>query len=309
MAKHNRPARRSSRELLKSSSDGRSIRLGGRTAIALALLALGSIVAVGVLLIARGSPATLPVPVSTVATDDVHSLAFLGSPERVVLGHHGGILESPDGGSTWTPWGQGSDAMAMGIAGDQSIIVAGHDVLALGSRDGSWQSIANDLPNKDIHGFARDPGDPSRVWAYLAAGGVFESKDAGTHWAMVFGGHALGLLAVASGNAARLIAVDPERAATVASDDGGRTWRALGAPPSTPVYAMASANGGDTILLSGSAGLFRSDDGGRSFSPLLEVAQPILAVATTADGTRIVLATRDGRVYRSEDGGQSWPSN
>ncbi|CAN5567541.1 hypothetical protein BH23CHL7_BH23CHL7_23890 [soil metagenome] len=250
---------------------------------------------------------TSPTPISRVDTQDVHSLAFLGSPDRIVLGHHGGILESTDGGGTWTPWGTGADAMAMGVAGEEPIVVAGHNVLAVGRRDGRWEDIPNDLPNTDIHGFARDPSNPSQMWAYLAAGGLYQSSDGGLHWEQVFSGHAFGLFAVARDSATRLVAVDPERGAIVASDDGGRTWEALSSPPSTPVYAMTGT--GTTILYSGSDGLFRSDDGGRMFRPLVHVGQPILAVAITEDRQVIVIATRDRSIYRSEDGGQTWTAS
>lgn len=307
MGKRSRRSRASS--VARPAKAGQGGRFSTRSWLAPGLVVLGALVATAlvVLLMLRGSPAAVAGPISSVSTDDVHSLAFLGSSERVLLGHHAGILESNDGGATWTSWGSGSDAMALGVAGDQPIVVAGHDVLALGSPDGRWQDIANDLPNTDIHGFARDPRDPNRMWAYLAAGGLYGSTDAGAHWSEAFGGHALGLFAIARPDTTRLIAVDPERGSIVASDDGGRTWQDIGTPPSTPVYAMAGANGGDTILLSGSEGLFRSDDGGATFGAVLDVGQPILAIAAITDGETIVVATRDRLIYRSDDGGRSWP--
>jgi photosystem II stability/assembly factor-like uncharacterized protein len=266
------------------------------------------VIAGGLLLLLSNWPgAREPVPIAAVDTQDVHSLAFLGSSERLILGHHGGILESGDGGRTWFPWGIGSDAMALGVAGGEPVAVAGHDVLALGSPDGRWENIENDLPHNDIHGFARDPLDPNRMWAYLATGGLYESTDGGAHWHEVFGGHTFALVAVARTDATRLIAAEPERGGIVASDDGGRTWNLVGAPPTTPVYSIAAARGGETLLLSGSQGLHRSDDGGRTFSALLDIGRPILAIATIDDGRIVVVATSDRSIYRSDDGGRTWP--
>jgi photosystem II stability/assembly factor-like uncharacterized protein len=262
--------------------------------------------AVLLLLSNRAGP-TEPVPIATVDTQDVHSLAFLGSSERLILGHHGGILESGDGGRTWFAWGTGSDAMALGVAGGEPVAVAGHDVLALGSPDGRWENIENDLPHNDIHGFARDPRDPNRMWAYLATGGLYESTDGGAHWQEVFDGHTFALVAVERTDATRLIAAEPERGGIVASDDGGRTWNLIGVPPTTPVHAIAAARGGETLLLSGAQGVHRSDDGGRTFSPVLDVGRPTLAVATTDDGLVVVAATSDRAIYRSDDGGRTWP--
>jgi photosystem II stability/assembly factor-like uncharacterized protein len=271
--------------------------------IALVLASIGV-----VLVLTRGpSPSPEPHPISTVNTQDVHSLAFLGSRDHVVLGHHDGILESTDGGKTWDAWASGSDAMALGVAGDEPIIVAGHNVLATGSPIGEWHDIQNNLPNTDIHGFARDPQNPDRLWAYLAVGGLYESLDAGAHWKQVFGGHTFGLFAVERGGPTRLIALDPERGSIVVSDDGGRNWQPIAPPPTTPLYAMTGTENGDVILFSGSAGLFRSNDGGRTFARLVDVGQPILAVAVSEDATTIVFATRERSVYRSEDGGRTWP--
>ncbi|CAN5542598.1 hypothetical protein BH23CHL6_BH23CHL6_09190 [soil metagenome] len=252
--------------------------------------------------------ASQPARLSSVETQDVHALAFLGGSERVILGHHGGILESIDGGRTWTSWGTGSDAMALGVTPDERLVVAGHDVLAVGTPDGQWSSIDNDLPHSDIHGFARDPHDPDQMWAYLATGGVYESRDGGTHWEEVFTGHAFALLSTPSPGGTRLIAVDPDRRGIVASGDGGRSWELRGAPPTTPVFAMAAGAGGETLFVSGSEGLFRSDDGGRSFASLLDLGQPILAIAATNDGRTLMIAGRDRSIYRSDDGGLTWPS-
>ena len=269
------------------------------------MAAVGVVVTLA-LWLARPTTEGKPAPLSRVDTQDVHALAFLGSPDRLILGHHAGILESNDGGRTWSPWGTGSDAMALGVAGERPVIVAGHDVLAVGRPDGHWQHIANDLPHNDIHGFARDPANPDRMWAYLATGGLYESQDGGTHWEQASAGHTIALLAVTAGDGTRLLAVDPDLGAIVASDDGGRNWQRLAAPPDTPVYAMAAARDGATILLSGAQGLFRSDDGGTTFAQLVDVGEPILAIAASDDASTIVLATRDRVIYRSDDGGETW---
>lgn len=275
-------------------------------AILVALLGVG-VIGAALLLLRTQPSAAGPTAISTVETADVHSLAFLAGSQRVLLGHHGGILESNDGGRTWSAWGAGADAMALGVAGDEPIVVAGHDVLAVASSDGRWEAIDNDLPNIDIHGFARDPYDAEHMWAYLATGGLYESHDGGARWGNVFGGHTFALVAAAQAATSTLIAVDPERRGIVASQDGGRNWEVVGVPPTTPVYAMAAARQGETLLLSGSEGLFRSDDGGQSFAALVNLGQPILAIAVTPDGSSLIAATRDRSIFRSDDGGHTWP--
>lgn len=94
-------------------------------------------------------------------TADVHSLAFVGGdPDHILFGHHGGLLESRDGGRTWSALPVRDDAMSMAPADDGSFVIAGHEVFTA-SRDGgvTWASIPADLPSLDIHGFTRDPAD------------------------------------------------------------------------------------------------------------------------------------------------------
>ncbi len=82
-------------------------------------------------------------------TQDVHSLAFeSGSTDRLLFGHHHGILESSDGGQTWSALPVQADAMGMRPASDGSIVIAGHDVLVASADGGqTWAPIRSDLPN------------------------------------------------------------------------------------------------------------------------------------------------------------------
>lgn len=144
--------------------------------------AVGAVAVIGVAVVAfilsRPSGVSAS-PWSRLGTQDVHSLAFVGDdPDRLLFGHHGGISASSDGGRTWQPLGTRSDAMSLGAASDGSIVIAGHEVLAASRDDGrTWENTAAVLPSLDIHGFARDPGDPARMWAYLATGGLWESRN------------------------------------------------------------------------------------------------------------------------------------
>jgi photosystem II stability/assembly factor-like uncharacterized protein len=164
-------------------------------------------------------------------TADVHSLAFVGGdPEHLLFGHHGGLLESRDGGRSWSALPVRDDAMSMAPADDGSIVIAGHEVFTA-SRDGgfTWASIPADLPSLDIHGFTRDPADPARMWVYLATGGLWETTDFGAHWTEVRADNVIFPLAVREGSTSRLLGVDAN--GLVTSTDGGRTWTTLGTPP------------------------------------------------------------------------------
>jgi photosystem II stability/assembly factor-like uncharacterized protein len=232
-------------------------------------------------------------PWSRLGTTDVHSLSFVGGDvNHVLFGHHGGVLESRDGGRTWRPLATTVDAMGMNPAADGSIVVAGHEVFTASNDGGAtWQPIAADLPSLDIHGFARDPLDAARMWAYLATGGLWES-------AVVFP------LAIAPGGETRLLGIDPT--GLVASDDGGRSWTAVGAPPTFPTTALAATPDGATVYAGSPEGLFRSDDGGATWSNTGFAGSPF-ALATSSDGSTVALVTDSTEFFRSLDRGATWP--
>ena len=251
------------------------------------------------------SPGT-PVAWARLGTADVHSLAFApGSTDRLYFGHHGGILESADSGRTWSALPVAADAMGMRPAADGSIVIAGHLVF-IGSTDGgqTWAPISADLPNIDIHAFARDPLDPRRMWAYLAEGGVYESTDGGSHWTNVYEGHVPFMTATTDGSATTLVGIEPF-AGFARSADGGRTWTAVSQPEAYPTFSIAATTDGRVVALGASDGLLRSGDGGATWTAI-NLPSPALAIALSEDGQTMAVVTRTTDFYRSNDGGTTW---
>ncbi len=280
-----------------STADRRPIILGGIVVSFVAVVAV-------VFLVRPGGGAAGPW--ARLGTEDVHSLAFVADdPQRLLFGHHGGILATDDGGRTWEALGTDADAMGLGAAGTDSIIIAGHYVL-IESRDAghSWAPIAADLPDLDIHGFTRDPVDADRLWAYLAIGGLWESRDAGLTWERVNEGNIVHPVAVATALGTRLYGVTTQGPAR--SDDGGRTWIVVGSPGIFPLAAMAATPDGSVIVAAGPDGIARSDDGGATWRMLPFDGEPA-SVAVARGGASIAVVTRSTEFYRSDDGGETWP--
>ncbi|MEO5884117.1 MAG: hypothetical protein ABIQ58_01175 [Candidatus Limnocylindrales bacterium] len=245
-------------------------------------------------------------PWTRLGTDDVHSLAFTGAgTEGVLFGHHGGLLASSDGGRTWDALPLGDDAMSTAAGSDGSIVIAGHDVFRA-SRDGgaTWTSIATDLPSLDIHGFARDPADPARMWAYPVTGGLWESLDGGATFRQVRVDNVLFPTAVAAGSTTRLLGVDTT--GLIESLDGGQTWSPLARPPTVPMTSFAASADGRVLYAGAQDGLYRSDDGGRSWAATAYTGAAF-ALATSPDGLTVILVDRATEVFRSDDGGATWP--
>ena len=268
-----------------------------------AAVAVG-VVAIAVVRLQSGDASRAPW--SRLGTEDVHSLAFVGDdPNRLLFGHHGGILATSDGGRSWQPLATRSDAMSLGLATDGSLVTAGHEVFAESVDAGrTWQSIPAELPSLDIHGFARDPDDPDRMWAYLATGGLWQSLDAGRTWERVQDENVLLPVAVSTPAGPRLFGLTA--AGLSSSNDGGRTWQPGATPELYPIASLAATPDGAALVAGGPGGLARSDDGGASWSTIPFEGEPA-AIAVTAAGNTIAIVTRSTEFYRSDDGGRTWP--
>ena len=122
---------------------------------------------------------------STLGTRDVHSLAFdPADAQHLYFGHHGGLLETTDGGRSWQSTAlNGADAMNVAPPAGGSFQIAGHNVYKeLSDGGATWQDVPNDLPGLDLHAFVADPPDPSHAWAFSVGFGLFEATDKGRTW-------------------------------------------------------------------------------------------------------------------------------
>lgn len=260
-------------------------------------------------------------------TSDFHSLAFSPSdPNVVFFGHHNGIMQSKDGGRTWSALVErpGFDGMALAVSRDRTpqIFLAGHDVFEVSPDNGvSWQPVAAHLPGTDIHGFAVSPDNANRLYAFVAGQGGFQSTDGGRMW-QPFGGNLpndVMALAAAGGTPETLYA-SSMGAGLLRSTDGGQTWLpAMGgmdsgsngaSDMSNMASGMALAASGKTVFAGRRGGLYKSTDGGTSWSKLSFPAATVAVIGFSPTQPDVVLAiTVDGAqglVYRSADGGQTW---
>jgi photosystem II stability/assembly factor-like uncharacterized protein len=271
----------------------------GGGALGLALVAL---------LVLRPSPADGDaVPWATLGTSDVHSLAFDSDDgSRLYFGHHGGLLESRDGGRSWQATTlSGADAMNVRF-GEGRAQIAGHEVYVESTDGGaSWQPVPNDLPGLDLHAFTVDPGDPDHAWAFAAGYGLFETIDAGRHFTLRQSGNWGSLAAYREGDAAVLVAVGPN--GLVRSRDGGAGWEPLAYPGAPLAGGVAVAPDGSALYAATSAGLKRSSDGGASWQPTAFDGVALAVAVAPDDSLEVAIVDEATRFYRSPDGGASWP--
>ena len=278
-------ARRTTLNGARSPADGRRGFRPVIFATGAAMLAL--IVAVGLLAstVQRGSGAVSPI--GQVPLPAPRALAYdPAAPDRLVAADAGALVESRDGGRTWSPLGSTPDGGVLAIfpaADGQGLAALDASGALLRSNDGgrTWsaQAHAPPLPRGAV-ALATVPGQPPLLFAADAAG-VEASADAGASWSAA-NGFVNGLLPTRD---VRDLAYAPT--ADRASGPNGREFRGL-------------------LLAATDRGLYASRDGGQSWlaRPL---GRPLVAVAVDPRRPSVILALDEqSRLFKSQDAGADW---
>ncbi|HVH76541.1 MAG TPA: hypothetical protein VM755_16615 [Stellaceae bacterium] len=211
---------------------------------------------------------------------------------------------------------------------------------------GAWTSIgpmpienAQTIPATAVSGrvnaIAINPSNPSIVYIGAADGGVWKTKDGGTHWSPLTDGQcslAMGALAidpvkpsiVYAGTGEENFSLDSYYGCGVLrSTDGGRSWTQLGA--STFVTASggatisrllidprtAGSTTRTTLLVASDSGVYRSIDSGADWQKTLpgtatDAVRDPSAPATVYAALGNIFGDPANGVYKSLDGGQTW---
>ncbi len=227
---------------------------------------------------------------------------------------NGGIWETTDAGTVWTPIFDGQPVGAIGAiavapsdtktiyagTGESDIrsnLSSGNGVYKSADGGSTWTHIGLE-DTRQISRIVVDPRDSNVVYVGAlghAYGpneqrGVYKSVDGGAHWSKVLdAGREIGIsdLAICAGNPQMLFA---------------GTWNTHRPPWST--YAPIDGPGG---------GLYRSQDGGKTWSRLNGGGLPDgdwgrIGVDVAPDGKRVyaLISAKKGGLYRSDDGGETW---
>jgi photosystem II stability/assembly factor-like uncharacterized protein len=226
-----------------------------------------------------------------------------------------GILQTFDGGATWTWVCEQAAGYAdiqdpsIALTGDGSLLVGYENLRATRDRGCTWSAPAG-FTGSSVTDLAVDPSRPSRVVALNATtdgGGaftnrVFESADDGRTWT------ALGV-PLSDGLVAETIDVAPsgriyvsgkhwptQVAALERSDDGGATWMrqpidAAGA--AVPFIAAVDKTNADRVYVrtsdSASDGVFVTSDGGATWTRVFTGSGGLLGFALSPDGTSVAV--------------------
>lgn len=206
---------------------------------------------------------------------DLMGFTVAGPDHYLASGHPGlqvvdlpnpvGLIESTDGGATWTPLSRGGESDFHALTASAAGAILGYDGALRRTLDGiSWEQLA--IP-AEPHTLAATPGGGT-VLATTGAG-LIRSSDAGSSWAPVEGAPLLQVVAWADDTTA--VGVDPAGTVWTSTDAAG-TWQeraGLGAAPHAVTATPATGGVPNRVAAVTDEGLLESVDGGRTFTVVL----------------------------------------
>ncbi|ASU83819.1 hypothetical protein CDO52_14425 [Nocardiopsis gilva YIM 90087] len=197
---------------------------------------------------------------------DYMGLAEAGPDRLVASGHPGegtpdrpnpvGLLESTDGGKTWTTLSREGQSDFHALAASKDTVI-GFDGALVATDDGKkWSEL-----DQNVAAVSLAISEDSTTVVATTQEGLRRSTDGGTSFTAVDGAPMLALVDWSQGDT--VVGIDP--AGTVhQSDDGGTTWSELGSVGGQPEAFHA---GPDHIAAVANGMLVVSADGGESFGP------------------------------------------
>lgn len=260
----------------------------------------------------------------------VHAIAY-DHEGSLLLGTHGGLFKSRDGGKTWEKVQTKGSVNAddwMSLINDprsrKTIFAGGHDLGVIKSQDGgiTWMRADSGIQGTDIHGLAINQRNPNSLFAYSVGNGVFSSTDSGNSWKRMDDGpdnpgvRSFAYMAVQTGmdknmgwdNWGILLAGTADGVYQSFSCFCGWT-KTTEAFNNTTVYTLATLHKDLRTMYAGTKnGGWKTIDEGKTWTELPGLKDlKIAAIAINSDNSQELIAvTEDGAVYQSSNAGGSW---
>lgn len=260
----------------------------------------------------------------------IHAVAY-DHKGNLLLGTHGGLFKSEDGGKVWkkvqTKGSVNADDWMSLVSHPQDhkvIFAGGHDLGVIKSEDGgiTWMRADNGIMGTDIHGLAINQRNPNSLFAYSVGSGVFRSTDGGNSWKRMDDGpdnpgvRSFSYMAVQTSmdksmgwdNWGLLLAGTADGIYQSFSCFCGWT-KTTETFNNTTVYTLATLHGNLKTLYAGTKdGIWKSVDEGKTWTQLNDLkGLKVAAIAINPDSTQeLFVSTEDGVIYYSRNAGSSW---
>jgi photosystem II stability/assembly factor-like uncharacterized protein len=224
---------------------------------------------------------------------------------------HGGVWTTAGGYRLWRRLGVGlSERDIYALAASSTTLYAGTDdgLYALDAEAQTWRRLALELAGRDLHPRIADLLLLSDRTILVASDqGLLVSADGGERWSRTTLGASQKAVALAAIGEGACIAASP--LGFFRSDDGGASWRELGAVPQNAfVHRLAALPGAEPVYLAAtSLGLLKSEDGGLTWRwrggglPHKDITALIVHPQR-----KTIHAAFQGGLYSSVDLGETW---
>jgi len=244
--------------------------------------------------------------------DALYAMVINGK-DGLAVGAAGKLLETKDGGASWTEGASGTEFGLFGIAvkGDHKIIVGQRGTVLIGGADGKWTPGQSNTENRLLNVGVNAAGLAIAVGEF---GTILRSKDGGKTWeqrpvdwtSFRDDGYEPHIYSVDVQDNGRIL-IGAEFAYVITSDDGGETFQ-LANKGEKSIFAMQVLPDG-TVYAVGQEGLaMKSTDNGATWAELNTGSNAnLFGVWASSQGE--VVATGMRALLRSSDGGQSFTAS
>lgn len=240
------------------------------------------------------------VPLS-VALTNVH---FVTATKGWAVGHGGAVLQSSDGGESWSKQLDGREAAALVM--DSARAGSGKGGEAAKKQLADAERLVSDGPDKpflDVH--FSDENHGLIVGAY---GLAFATEDGGRHWQPwqdhipnPKGKHLYGIRAFGSD-----LFVVGEQGALFRSSDGGRSFVEIKTPYSGTYFGMLAGTQGELVVFGLRGNAYYSDDAGRSWQKVDTGSSTSLTAGLQLSDGSLLMVDQAGQVLQSLDRGRNF---
>jgi photosystem II stability/assembly factor-like uncharacterized protein len=223
-----------------------------------------------------------------------------------VVGTHGTVLRTADGGATWEDQnpGIGGDLYDLAAVDARTAWVVGEAGTVLSTRDGGLHWRLRDVHSTEtllaVRAISR-----RRILVTGSRGTIRVTKDGGRTWSRQYPKSRENLFSVAFPDASHGW-IGAGNGLILATTDGGRVWRAQLTYSRADFYGIAFSDRRHGIAVGSAGTVLRTEDGGCTWSHVESgVSSQLGAVAySSASVARAVGA--GGVVLTTRDGGRSW---
>jgi photosystem II stability/assembly factor-like uncharacterized protein len=242
-----------------------------------------------------------------------------GAPWRLYASASG-VMESTDGGTSWTglvaePYAAARSFVPASLDGSDLIFGTTFGLFRSTDSGVSWGVPHPELAFVQVDGLASDSSAPGSLLAATWAG-VLHSNDAGASWDVLNGGPIADVWTVAGDPYAVGTFYAGTRGNIFKTTDSGVEWErltGLGHDEVTSIIVLSDAR--STVIAGTARGAYRSVDGGLTWTLSSGLTyegpdgpfEPAITELVSAPGTcEVAYADIGGAAYRSTDAGASW---